>query len=60
MGWGTSGKGMVIEDKGMKQRDWCLCVHVWRCVCVWGSDDRMCASQGGRLTREGLKSSGSL
>lgn len=32
MGWGTSGKGMVKEDKGMRQRDWCLCVHVWSCV----------------------------
>lgn len=45
-GRGTSGEGMVIEDKGMRQRDWCLCVHVWSrlgvcvCVCVsWGEDD---------------------
>lgn len=34
MGWNTSGKGMVIEDKGMRQGDWCLCESGCACVCV--------------------------
>lgn len=33
MGRGTSGKGMVIEDKGMRQTDCCLCE--WLCFGVW-------------------------
>ncbi len=51
---------MVMEDKGMKQRDWCLCacmkLSVLLSVCV--CEDLMCASHGGRKTREGLGSSG--
>lgn len=40
-GRGTSVRGMVMEDKGMRQTDWCLCVHCVKiCVCVsWGQDE---------------------
>lgn len=52
VGRATSGKGMVMEDKGMRQGDWCLCVHVWSCVCVcvcvclWERGSYMCVSWG--------------
>ena len=52
-GRGTSGEGMVIEDKGMRLRDWCLCVCFYGAV--WVS-----VSWGGRMTGEGLGSLGSL
>ena len=66
MGRATSGKGMVMEDKGMRQGDWCLCVHVWSClcsfvcvcVCVCEREALICVSHGGRTTGEGLKASG--
>lgn len=34
MGWNTSGKRLVMEDKGMRQRDWCLCVCKCESGCV--------------------------
>lgn len=27
MGWNTSGKGVEMEDKGMRQSDWCFVVR---------------------------------
>lgn len=40
---------MVMEDKGMRQEDWCLCVNAW---------GYMCPSVCVLMTREGLKSPG--
>lgn len=31
---GTSVKWMVKQDKGMRQRDWCLYVQGWSCLCL--------------------------
>lgn len=45
MGWSTSGKGMVMEDKGMRQRDCCLCEYGCKCLRVL-SIDFICVSLG--------------
>lgn len=46
---------MVMEDKGMRQRNWGLCEYGGACLCVLY---RPYVSHWGWVTGEGIKSSG--